>query len=97
MATIRIDRRAALVWIDDRVVELTPTEWVIFEYLFDHKHEYIPAKWVDHLKGKHQATWHIHNIRVKIDPAKIVLRRSWGYRLADYDEAIDATPEAVTL
>jgi PAS domain S-box-containing protein len=91
---LRVDLARRAVALDDKPIELTPTEYGILSYLARHAgqvltHDQILAEvWGEEYRGSNQYLWvHIAHLRQKLEPDArqpryILTERGVGYRLA---------------
>jgi len=83
---VSIDMRARTVRWADAIVQLTPTEYRILEYLALHRGRVVSrTELYDHLRGEDEDTLsnvmdvHVAGIRRKLDPQLVTTKRGHGY------------------
>lgn len=93
--TLKIDRAAYLLWIDEREVRLTRTEWNLFEYLYGKRDGYVATSTLtDAARVRSKSLgYSIRGIRAKMGWDWIDMRKDYGYRFIPQGEVIDVTPE----
>jgi DNA-binding response OmpR family regulator len=100
---LRVDTHRHEIWFGEQNLHVTPTEYSVLARLaatpervvtFDELADEIHEENFDRTKARALLSWHIHNLRQKIDRRYLVSVRGTGYMLVDPDVHVSPPSES---